>query len=135
MPRYAPEPPFQHGSASNTGVLLINLGTPAAPTAAALRPYLREFLSDPRVVEIWRPAWWLILNLVILRRRPQESAQRYQRIWTRDGSPLRVHTERQSVMLQGYLGTRIKVPLVIAYAMRYGTPSIAAVITAQIGRA
>ena len=66
MPRYAPEPPFQHGTPSKTGVLLINLGTPEAPTAAAVRRYLREFLADPRVVEIWRPLWWLILNLFIL---------------------------------------------------------------------
>jgi len=128
MPRYAPEPPFQHGSASNTGVLLINLGTPAAPTAAALRPYLREFLSDPRVVEIWRPAWWLILNLFILTTRPKQSARRYAQIWSSDGSPLRAHTERQAKMLRGYLGERIRAPLVVDYAMRYGEPSIAATL-------
>ncbi len=128
MARYAPEPPFEHGTAPKTGILLINLGTPDAPDIPAVKRYLREFLSDPRVVEIWRPAWWLLLNLVILRKRPHESAQRYQKIWTRDGSPLRVHTERQSVMLKGYLGTRVKAPLAIAYGMRYGNPSIASVI-------
>jgi ferrochelatase len=128
MPRYAPEPPFQHGRAPKTGVLLINLGTPAAPTASAVRRYLREFLSDPRVIEIWRPVWWLILNLFILPTRPKQSARRYARIWSSDGSPLRVHTERQAKLLRGYLGERIRVPLVVDYAMRYGQPSIAATL-------
>ena len=128
MARYASEPPFQHGSVPKTGVLLINLGTPEAPTRAAVKMYLREFLSDPRVIEIWRPLWWLILNLVILTRRPKESAQRYAQIWTSDGSPLKAHTERQARMLRGYLGERIKVPLVVDYAMRYGKPAIAGVL-------
>ena len=66
MSRYWTEPPFKHGSPTRTGVLLVNLGTPEAPTAAALRPYLKQFLSDPRVVEIPRPVWWLILNGIIL---------------------------------------------------------------------
>jgi ferrochelatase len=129
MARYAPEPPFSHGSAPKTGVLLINLGTPDAPTVAAVRRYLREFLTDPRVVEIWRPLWWLILNLFILPTRSRQSAQRYAQIWMSDGSPLKVHTERQARLLRGYLGERIKVPLVVDYAMRYGKPSVAAVLT------
>jgi len=129
MPRYAPEPPYNHGTPSRIGILLINLGTPEAPTAAAVRRYLREFLADPRVVEIWRPLWWLILNLFILPTRPKQSAQRYAQIWTRDGSPLKVHTERQSKLLRGYLGERLKVPLVIDYAMRYGKPTIADALT------
>src|SRR5687768_2360702 len=129
MARYLPEPPFRHGSAASTGILLINLGTPEAPTTAAVRRYLREFLSDPRVVEIPRPIWWLILNLYILPTRPKKSAQRYAQIWTSDGSPLKVHTERQARMLKGYLGERIKVPLVIDYAMRYGRPAIGTVLT------
>jgi ferrochelatase len=128
MARYAPEPPFSHGSPPKTGVLLINLGTPEAPTAAALRRYLREFLSDPRVVEIPRPLWWLFLNLFILPTRPRQSAQRYAQIWMSDGSPLKVHTERQARMLRGYLGERIKVPLAVEYAMRYGQPSVAATL-------
>jgi ferrochelatase len=70
MPRYLPEPPYTHGTAAKCGVLLINLGTPDAPTAPAVRRYLREFLSDPRVVEIPRATWWLILNLFILPFRP-----------------------------------------------------------------
>ena len=128
MARYAPEPPFSHGTPPRTGVLLINLGTPEVPTAPAVRRYLREFLSDPRVVEIWRPLWWLILNLFILPTRPRQSARRYAQIWTSDGSPLKVHTERQAKLLHGFLGERIKAPLVIDYAMRYGEPSIPATL-------
>ena len=77
MARYWPEPPYHHGTAPRTGVLLVNLGTPAAPTAAALRPYLKQFLSDPRVVEIPRAAWLPILHGIILRTRPAQSLLRY----------------------------------------------------------
>ncbi len=129
MARFDTEPPHAHGTPPKTGVLLINLGTPEAPTAAAVRRYLREFLADPRVVEIWRPLWWLILNLFILPTRPRQSAQRYAQIWMSDGSPLRVHTERQSKLLRGFLGGRLKAPLVIDYAMRYGKPSVADALT------
>ena len=129
MARFDAEPPHAHGTPPKIGVLLINLGTPEAPTAAAIRRYLREFLSDPRVVEIWRPLWWLILNLFILPTRARQSAQRYAQVWTRDGSPLRVHTERQSGLLRGFLGERLKAPLVIDYAMRYGKPSVADALT------
>ena len=82
MSRYWPEPPFKHDTPARTGVLLVNLGTPAAPTAAALRPYLKQFLSDPRVVEIPRPVWWLILNGIILNTRPAASAKKYASVWT-----------------------------------------------------
>jgi len=125
---YPVEPPFTHGAPLKTGVLLVNLGTPDAPTAPAVRRYLREFLSDPRVVEIPRPVWWLILNLFILPFRPKKSAQRYAQIWSADGSPLKVHTERQARMLRGYLGERIKAPLVVDYAMRYGRPGVGDVL-------
>ncbi len=128
MPRYSPEPAYTHGTAAKCGVLLINLGTPDAPTATAVRRYLREFLWDTRVVEIPRAAWWLILNLFILPFRPKESARRYAQVWTPDGSPLRMHTERQTRMLRGYLGERIKAPLVVDYAMRYGSPSVPAAL-------
>jgi ferrochelatase len=128
MARYLPEPPYAHGTPARCGVLLINLGTPDAPTAKAVRRYLREFLSDARVVEIPRAAWWLILNLFILPFRPKESARRYAQVWTPDGSPLRMHTERQTRMLRGYLGERIKAPLLVDYAMRYGTPSVPAAL-------
>lgn len=125
MPRYLPEPSYAHGTPAKTGVLLINLGTPEAPTPAAVRTYLREFLSDPRVVEIPRPVWWMILNLFILPFRPKESAKRYAQVWTSEGSPLKFHTERQTRLLRGYLGERSKAPLTVEYAMRYGTPSVA----------
>jgi len=124
MSRRASEPPFVHGTPPKTGVLLINLGTPEAPTRPAVRTYLEEFLSDPRVVEISRPVWWLILHAFVLTTRPKASAQRYAQVWTKEGSPLKVHTERQTTLLRGYLGERIKAPLVVDYAMRYGAPSI-----------
>jgi ferrochelatase len=114
----------QHGTIPKTGILLINLGTPAAPTAQAVRPYLREFLSDPRVVEIPRALWLPILHGVILRRRPRESAAKYALIWTKEGSPLAVHTAKQALLLKGYLGERFKTPLTVAWAMRYGEPAI-----------
>ncbi len=128
MPRYLEEPAHLHGTAPKCGVLLINLGTPDAPTAAAVRRYLREFLNDPRVIEIPRPVWWLVLNLFVLPFRPKKSAQRYAQIWSADGSPLRAHTERQARMLQGYLGQRVKMPLIVEHAMRYGSPSVAAAL-------
>ncbi|HET9403984.1 MAG TPA: ferrochelatase [Burkholderiales bacterium] len=125
MPHYTPEPPFSHGAPSRIGVLLINLGTPEAPTATAVRAYLKEFLSDPRVVEIPRILWWPVLNLFVLTTRPKASAQRYAQVWMSEGSPLRVHTERQTTLLRGYLGERAKsLPLAVDYAMRYGRPSI-----------
>jgi ferrochelatase len=125
MPRYAPEPPFSHGSQPRIGILLIQLGTPDAPTPPAVRAYLKEFLSDPRVVEIPRIVWWPILHFFILTTRPKASAQRYAQVWMSEGSPLRVHTERQVTLLRGFLGERAKpLPLTVDYAMRYGQPSI-----------
>lgn len=125
MARYWPEPPFRHGTPERTGVLLVNLGTPAAPTAAALRPYLREFLSDPRVVEIPRGLWWPILHGVILNTRPAKSAKKYASIWMPEGSPLQVYTERQAKLLKGRLGQDGLPEMVVDWAMRYGGPSIA----------
>lgn len=125
MARFAAEPPYEHGSPALPGVLLINLGTPAAPTERAVRAYLREFLSDPRVVEIPRAVWMPVLHGVILRTRPKVSAKRYAAIWSPDGSPLKVHGERQAKILRGYLGERIRTPLEVRSAMRYGSPSIA----------
>jgi ferrochelatase len=133
-PRFAPEPPFSHGAppagpstpatSSTTAVLLCNLGTPDEPTAPALRRYLAEFLSDPRVVEIPKPLWWLILHGIILRLRPKKSAAKYASIWMKEGSPLRVWTQKQAVMLRGYLAVRGQA-VEVRYAMRYGSPSIA----------
>jgi ferrochelatase len=123
--------PRSDDGAARVGVLLINLGTPEAPTPEAVRTYLKEFLSDPRVVEIPRVVWWPILNFFILPTRPKASAARYEQIWTRDGSPLKVYTARQASLLKGYLGERLRVPLNVDYAMRYGQPSIAERIAAM----
>src|SRR6187431_165202 len=101
---FAPEPAFKHGQPQLTGVLYCNLGTPDAPTAPAVRRYLKEFLSDPRVVEIPRVAWLPILYGAILPFRPARSAAKYATIWTKDGSPLMVWTQRQATLLQGWLG-------------------------------
>jgi ferrochelatase len=117
-------PAFSHGKPARVGVLVVNLGTPDAPTPAALRRYLNEFLSDPRVVEIPKLPWWLILHGVILRVRPAKSALKYAAIWTPEGSPLAVWTARQAKLLAGYLG-QAGHPLVVRHAMRYGQPSIA----------
>ncbi|MGE5115697.1 MAG: ferrochelatase [Betaproteobacteria bacterium] len=122
--RFAAEPAWQHGAVSaRTAVLLCNLGTPDAPTAAALRRYLAEFLADPRVVEIPRALWWPILHGIILRTRPRRSAAKYASIWTAEGSPLRVWTDKQARLLAGYLGERGH-PVRVRWAMRYGSPSI-----------
>ena len=90
------EPEYSHGSIAKIGILLVNLGTPEAPTKRAVREYLGEFLWDPRVVEIPRPIWWLILNGIILRTRPKASAKKYASIWSDQGSPLRIYTEKQA---------------------------------------
>ena len=105
------------------GVLLINLGTPDAPEARAVRRYLAEFLSDPRVIEIPKLAWKPILHGLVLRTRPKKSAEAYNQIWTNEGSPLRVIAHRQAEAL------RARMPGVsIHYAMRYGHPGIAGAI-------
>ncbi len=130
MSHFRPEPEFSHGQPAAlepTAVVLCNLGTPDAPTAAALRRYLGEFLSDRRVVEIPRPIWWLILHGIILRVRPRRSAEKYASVWLTEGSPLKVWTERQTTLLRGYLGERGR-RLTVRHAMRYGNPSIGSVL-------
>jgi len=104
-----------------TGVLLVNLGTPDAPAPGAVRRYLAEFLSDPRVVEIPRLVWWPILHGIILNTRPRKSAQAYAEVWTEQGSPLAAITASQASRLQDQLGNAVRV----GWAMRYGNPSIA----------
>ena len=125
---FSPEPPYAHGAPpkalATTAILLCNLGTPDAPTAPALRRYLGEFLSDARVVEIPKAVWWLILHGIILRIRPKKSAAKYASVWLPGGSPLKVWTEKQALMLRGYLGQRGH-HVEVRYAMRYGNPSIA----------
>lgn len=128
MPRFLAEPPHYHDQATTTAVVLVNLGSPEAPDAPSLKRYLKQFLSDPRVVEIPKPIWWLILNGIILNTRPKKSAVKYAAIWMPEGSPLRVHTERQAKLLAGYLGERGH-HLTVTWAMRYGLPSIPEVLT------
>jgi ferrochelatase len=134
-PRFNPEPKYLHGQANKTAVLYCNLGTPETPTASALRTYLAEFLSDPRVVEIPRWVWLIILHGIILRIRPARSAKKYASIWTKDGSPLKVWTQRQARALQSTFNGDVSLatknnaapsdqPLLVRYAMRYGSPSI-----------
>jgi ferrochelatase len=103
------------------GVLLVNLGTPDAPTTSAVRRYLKEFLSDRRVVEIPKLVWWPILNGFILNTRPSKSAHAYAQVWTEDGSPLAAITKAQAAALQDRLGAEV----LVRWAMRYGSPAIA----------
>ena len=123
------EPPYRHGQRDRTAVLLVNLGTPDEPTAPALRRYLREFLNDPRVVEIPRLVWWPILNGIILPTRPARSAAKYASVWMPEGSPLAVWTMRQSEALSAALAARGH-GVLVRHAMRYGNPSIPAVMDA-----
>ena len=109
----------------STGVLLVNLGTPEAATPSAVRSYPRQFLSDPRVVELPRLAWLPILYFLVLPFRPGKTAKKYAKIWTPDGSPLRIYHERQAQLLRGYLGQKMKSPVPVFASMRYGKPNIA----------
>ena len=127
--RFATEPPYQHGQAPRCAVLYCNLGTPDSPSTADVRRFLREFLSDPRVVEIPRLIWLMILHGIILRFRPAKSAAKYASIWTPEGSPLKVWTEEQSKLLQGWLAQRGH-HVQVRYAMRYGSTSIASQLDA-----
>ena len=124
---FAPEPPHVPGPVPRTALILCNLGTPDEASAPALRRYLGEFLSDPRVVEIPRLLWWPILHGIVLRVRPAKSAAKYRSIWMPEGSPLKVWTERQAKRLMGQLGEAGH-QLLVRYAMRYGNPSMASVL-------
>ncbi len=124
MSAYRGVPDFRHDSASEIGVLLVNLGTPDAATTRSLRRYLRQFLSDPRVVEFPRIPWWLILNLVILNLRPKRSAEAYRKVWTDAGSPLLVISQRQAAALGPVLGQRGLGAVHVELGMSYGRPSI-----------
>ena len=129
--QYKTESDFVHGSIKNTGVILVNLGTPEKPTSSSVRKYLRQFLSDRRIVEIPRVIWLFILHGIILRIRPKKSAEKYKSIWTAEGSPLRINTENQTKALSESMKKIIQPPLVIDYAMRYGEPTIESVILKQ----
>jgi protoporphyrin/coproporphyrin ferrochelatase len=128
MAYYNPEPPYQHGDQLKVGILLANLGTPDAPTSATLRPYLKQFLSDRRVVEIPRAIWWFILNGIILVIRPKKSAEKYAMVWTPEGSPLLVHAKKQTQLLRGFLAQKIKSPFAVELGMSYGNPSMQSAI-------
>lgn len=122
----------QHLSKNKIGVLITNLGTPDAATKSALRRYLKEFLSDRRVIEVPRLIWWLILNGIILNTRPKKSAELYKSVWTEQGSPLLKHTITQcnAIAEQFYQHNTFgdqslhRERLLFSYAMRYGNPSI-----------
>jgi len=124
---FAPEPARAHDQADLTAILLCNLGTPDAPTPSAVRLFLAEFLGDPRVVEIARPLWMLILHGVILRVRPRQSAARYASIWTPEGSPLTTWTDMLAKRLAANLGEQGH-RVMVRMAMRYGKPAIPRVL-------
>lgn len=118
---------MEHLESMETAVLVVNLGSPDAPTPSALRRYLREFLSDPRVIDLPRWQWLPILHGIVLTFRPRKSAHAYQQVWTEEGSPLIAITKQQTEALQKALWARGK-RVLVDYAMRYGNPSIASVL-------
>jgi len=124
MPKYQSTANFEHGIPSSTGILLVNLGTPEAPTSGPVRRFLKEFLSDARVVEYPRLLWWLILNLIILVIRPARSAEAYRKIWTEQGSPLMVYSQAVTSKLRERLAAESGTEINVELAMTYGEPSI-----------
>lgn len=126
--KYQGSPTFTHSQTDKVGVLITNLGTPDAPKKTELKRYLKEFLSDPRVVEVPRLLWWMILNFVILNIRPKRSAKAYGTVWTERGSPLMFHTQDQTNALRHKLQKQYSDNLVVDFAMRYGSPSVDSVI-------
>lgn len=126
MPTFESNPKFDHEQPQALGVLVVNLGTPDAPTSSAVRRYLRQFLWDPRVVEYPRALWWLILNFVILVIRPARSARAYKQVWTERGSPLLFHSQDIAATLQTQLSTTLTGKVHVELAMTYGKPSIEA---------
>lgn len=127
---YQGEPHYAHGSAERLGVLILNLGTPDEPTTPALRRYLKQFLSDPRVIELPRLLWWPILNLIILNTRPKKSAAAYREVWDHyaDGSPLLTISRAQQRGLQERLSQQMAGPVTVGLGMRYGNPSVASAL-------
>ena len=114
---------YLHGPQERIGILLVNLGSPEKPTTRSVRKYLAEFLWDPRVVDLPRPLWWLILHGVILRIRPPRSAEAYREVWSDQGSPLLAISRRQATALQQELDGRLQGAVQVELAMRYGNPS------------
>jgi len=126
--KYQNNPDFSHQQHDKIGILITNLGTPDAPKKTELKRYLREFLSDPRVVEIPRLLWWMILNFVILNIRPRRSAKAYSTVWTERGSPLLFNTQDQADALRKKLHEKHGEAITVEFAMRYGSPSVDSVI-------
>jgi protoporphyrin/coproporphyrin ferrochelatase len=124
MAKYKGNPDYKHDSPPCTGVLITNLGTPDEPTTASVRKYLAEFLSDPRVIEVPKFIWWFVLHCIILRTRPQRSAEAYEKVWTDNGSPLLDISIKQARKLQRGLEKRFPGTVKVELAMRYGNPSI-----------
>jgi ferrochelatase len=124
MPVYQITPEFEHGRAECIGILVVNLGTPEGPDTASVRRFLKQFLSDPRVVEYPRWLWWLILNGIILRIRPSRSAEAYSKIWTEQGSPLMIYSQAIAEGIQSRLDAQLPGAAQVALAMSYGEPSI-----------
>ncbi|HEY6131343.1 MAG TPA: ferrochelatase [Halioglobus sp.] len=123
-----------HDQTPRVGILLTNLGTPRAPERKALRAYLKEFLSDPRVVEMPRLLWWFVLHGVILNIRPARSAESYRKVWTERGSPLLFHTKDQTDALRNTLQRQFGERVIVEFAMRYGAPSIPEVLQDMLQR-
>ena len=128
MPTFQPSAKHEHGLPESLGVLLVNLGSPDEPTPAAVRRFLKQFLWDPRVVEVPRPLWWLILHGYILRFRPARSAKAYQKVWTDDGSPLMIHSQDIATSVGQHLETRYSAQVNVELGMSYGEPSIDAAL-------
>ncbi len=123
-PGFARGPGFAHGEVPAVGVLMAILGTPDAPTPSAVRRYLRQFLGDPRVIEVSRPVWWLILNLFVLPFRPKKSAALYASVWTDEGSPLLVISRKQQAAVAKELEARYGTSVHVALGATYGNPSM-----------
>ncbi len=124
MKRYIGHSAFRHDDATSTGVLLVNLGTPDAPDRKSVRRYLKQFLSDPRIVEFPRWLWWMILHIVILNVRPARSAKAYRQIWGEQGSPLLSISMKQVAGLRSILRRQLGADIHVELGMRYGNPSI-----------
>lgn len=118
---------FTHSDQPKIGILVTNLGTPDAPTPKALRRYLQEFLWDPRIVDLPRPLWWMILQVILLLR-PKRSAAAYSKVWTENGSPLLHISQQQAKAISDTLSAEISYPVVVELGMRYGNPSIASAL-------
>jgi len=130
MPKFSGESEFRHSTPRRVGLLLTNLGSPDDPSTSSVRRYLNEFLMDPRVVEVPRLIWRMILSGVILRIRPRRSAKAYQKVWQNDGSPLISISKAQCAGVAQRIKARFGDDVVVDVAMRYGNPSIPDRLTA-----